>query len=200
MNQRTCTHRRIVWFRRGLLRRLCFASRTVRVCDAFLLRVCVAFLLELTELAKPVEMPCLGDTVSVVKRTGECKLVRGVQEASSASSGSSSCGPGTAQMILGDIGGTNARFELVCVDLESGARNGDSIVEVLLLPTPSARSSAPSSARSSAHPSARQKRESAHGLTAGASPSVVATSTAGLAGKSKQQSRADTNRGAPACR
>ena len=31
--------------------RLCFPSRTVRVC--------VAFLLELTELARPVEMPCL---------------------------------------------------------------------------------------------------------------------------------------------
>ena len=31
----------------------------VCTCDAFLLRVCVAFLLDLTELAKPVEMPCL---------------------------------------------------------------------------------------------------------------------------------------------
>ena len=45
------------WFRRALLRRLCFVSRTVRVCVAFLLRVCAAVLLELTELAKPVEMP-----------------------------------------------------------------------------------------------------------------------------------------------
>ena len=34
---------------------LCFA-----LCVAFLLRVCVAFLLELTELAESVEMPCLG--------------------------------------------------------------------------------------------------------------------------------------------
>ena len=31
----------------------------MRVCVAFLLRVSVAVLLELTELAKPVEMPCL---------------------------------------------------------------------------------------------------------------------------------------------
>ena len=37
--------------------RLCFASRAVRVCAAFLLRVSVAVLLELRELAKPVERP-----------------------------------------------------------------------------------------------------------------------------------------------
>ena len=48
-----------VWFRRGLLTRLCFASCAVRVCVAVLLGVCVTVLLELTELAKPVEMPCL---------------------------------------------------------------------------------------------------------------------------------------------
>ena len=48
----------LVCFRRGLLTRLCFCLRTVRVWVAFLLRVCVALLLELTELAKPVEMPC----------------------------------------------------------------------------------------------------------------------------------------------
>ena len=41
-----------VWFRRGLLSLLCFASRTVRVCVAFLLRVCVAFLLELTNRSR----------------------------------------------------------------------------------------------------------------------------------------------------
>ena len=34
-------------------------THTVRLCVAFLLRVSVAVLLELTELAKPVEMPCL---------------------------------------------------------------------------------------------------------------------------------------------
>ena len=34
-------------------------SRTVRVCVAFQLRVSVAVLLELTELATPVERPCL---------------------------------------------------------------------------------------------------------------------------------------------
>ena len=34
-------------------------SQHPRVCDAFLLRVSVAVLLELTELAKLVEMPCL---------------------------------------------------------------------------------------------------------------------------------------------
>ena len=38
---------------------MCFDPRTVRVCVASLLRVSVAVLLELTELAKPVEMPCL---------------------------------------------------------------------------------------------------------------------------------------------
>ena len=37
----------------------CFALRTVRVCVAFGLRVSVAVLLELTELAKPVERPSL---------------------------------------------------------------------------------------------------------------------------------------------
>ena len=37
----------------------CLVSCTVRVCAAFLLRVSVAVLLELTELAKPVERPCL---------------------------------------------------------------------------------------------------------------------------------------------
>ena len=40
-----------VWFRRGLLDHLRFGSCTVHVC--------LAFLLELTEPAKPVEMPCL---------------------------------------------------------------------------------------------------------------------------------------------
>ena len=39
--------------------RSCFALRTVRACVAFQLRVSVAALLELTELAKPVERPCL---------------------------------------------------------------------------------------------------------------------------------------------
>ena len=39
-------------------RPLCFVSRTVRVCVAFLFGVCVVALLELTELAKPVERPC----------------------------------------------------------------------------------------------------------------------------------------------
>ena len=41
------------------LSRLCFVARTVRVCVAFLLPVSVAALLELTELAKPAEMPRL---------------------------------------------------------------------------------------------------------------------------------------------
>ena len=44
-------------FRHSLLSRLRFVSRTGRVCVAFLLRVSVAFLLELAELAEPVEMP-----------------------------------------------------------------------------------------------------------------------------------------------
>ena len=39
--------------------RLCFVSRTVRVCVPFLLCVCLAVLLKLTEPAKPVEMPRL---------------------------------------------------------------------------------------------------------------------------------------------
>ena len=39
--------------------RLCFVSRTVRVCVAFLQGFSVAFLLELSELAKPAELPCL---------------------------------------------------------------------------------------------------------------------------------------------
>ena len=39
--------------------RLCFESRTVQVCVAFLLQVCIAFLMELTELAQPVEISCL---------------------------------------------------------------------------------------------------------------------------------------------
>ena len=46
-------------FRHSLLSRLCFVSRTVRVCVAFLFGVCVAVLLELTELAKPVDLPRL---------------------------------------------------------------------------------------------------------------------------------------------
>ena len=40
--------------RRGLLNHLSFAH-----CAVFLLRACVAFLIELTELAEPVEMPRL---------------------------------------------------------------------------------------------------------------------------------------------
>ena len=39
--------------------RVCFVLRAVRVCVAFQLRVSVAVLLELTELAKPVERLCL---------------------------------------------------------------------------------------------------------------------------------------------
>ena len=37
---------------------VCLALRIVRVCVAFQLRVSVAVLLELTELAKPIERPC----------------------------------------------------------------------------------------------------------------------------------------------
>ena len=48
----------LVWFRRGLLSRLCSASRTVRVCVASLLLACAAFLLQLTELAKPAQTRC----------------------------------------------------------------------------------------------------------------------------------------------
>ena len=46
-------------FRRCLSSHVCLALRSVRVCVAFQLRVDVAVLLELTELAKPVERPCL---------------------------------------------------------------------------------------------------------------------------------------------
>ena len=42
-----------------LLSHVCFDSRPVRVRVAVLLGVCVVVLLEFTELAKPVEMPCL---------------------------------------------------------------------------------------------------------------------------------------------
>ena len=45
--------------RRFLSSHVCLALRIVRACVAFLLRVSVAVLLELTELAKPVERPCL---------------------------------------------------------------------------------------------------------------------------------------------
>ena len=46
-------------FRRCLSSHVCLALRTVRVCVAFQVRGSVAVLLELTELAKPVERPCL---------------------------------------------------------------------------------------------------------------------------------------------
>ena len=63
-------------FRRALVRRLCIVSRTVRVCVAFLLGVGVAFLLELCELAQPVEMPCLCcNTCTVLEITELAKPV-----------------------------------------------------------------------------------------------------------------------------
>ena len=71
-------------FRRCLLSHVCLALRSVRVCVAFQLRVSVAVLLELTELAKPAEMPrlccnntgggpllssgCLGNTEALLQR------------------------------------------------------------------------------------------------------------------------------------
>ena len=58
-----CTRKASWPSRRGLLRRLCFVSHTVRVF--------AAFLLELIELVKPVKMPCQGATHEHHTRPGD---------------------------------------------------------------------------------------------------------------------------------